>query len=127
MAYRWILLSLLIGCAAREMPSPYVQCKIPVPAKWKRPPEGTLQYVKPRKEPKCNPTGTCFVLKSDLDLMNVNLRRSEHARQALVDLFEALTNPYKKNPLSEFPAERIEDPDSPIELDLSKIPEIPPR
>ena len=74
---------------------PYIQCNVPVSAKWKRPPEGTLQYLRLKSEPKCNPSGNCYILRSDWNRMVLNLKRTEFARQSLVDQFEALTNPYK--------------------------------
>lgn len=127
MALITILMILLVisGCAAKQQLLPkYIECPVPISAKWKRPPEGTLQYIKLRQQPKCTGKGTCIVLKEDWDNMMLNLRQTEHARQAMLDQFEALTNPYKKNPLDQFETPKLQEEQSPIDLDLSKIPEI---
>ncbi len=111
---------LLNSCAEKKF---YTVCPVAVPNAWKRPPAGGLQYRQIKDGIyACTKNGVCRFTKSDFKILAENMQKCEHARQGLVDLYDALSGPqlrdefgqiYKKDPVIDItPPEQLLPDDS---------------
>lgn len=128
---------LLSDCAQKQF---YTVCPVSVPNAWKKAPDGGLQYRRLKNGIyACNKTTmVCAVTVSDFKIVAENMQKCEHARQGLVDLFDAIDDPKLRDEYGQtYPQAKISDmtptealiPDDAKDVlkQLEKLPIVDPR
>lgn len=100
---------LLSSCAQKQF---YTVCPVSVPNAWKKAPDGSMQYRRMKNGIyACNKaTMVCAVTKSDFKTIAENMQKCEHARQGLVDMFDAIDDPKLRDEFGQtFPKPALTD------------------